>query len=439
MYGPTGNALVHWNGFDYVAAPSQVVTGTIRDKTTRMSLPRALVESYHLAGTSLSQNTVYSTLADGEGRYRFIGLPRGKGNQIRIRPAKDQPYIPLVVDVPEKEALVEAIVDVDLTRGVFVDVTAMDKTTGKPVPGSVSYFTFPDKFDPNMPFFAGPFHDSYDNFMAIRNDGTFRFVAVPRKAILAFRTDWGKYPIAKEADTLQLPSGLSASNFQAFANLDPKAEAGPVKIDFVLDAGGTTKIRVVDPDGKPLSGTMAAGLRHDWFEDADWPALTKSAEFTALGLDPKHPRLICFANHEKKLAGSLVVRGDEKATVNAKLQPWASVKGRLLDKDGQPIKNTSLWFTELPPVRPGGYRSVEVGLHVVARLGHQPSPDPRTDADGRFEVTGLIPGLKYNLAWAEFGFCFDKHKWKGLVFSNLVLRPGETKDLGDVQLQPFPK
>jgi hypothetical protein len=52
---------------------------------------------------------------------------------------------------------------------------------------------------------------------------------------------------------------------------------------------------------------------------------------------------------------------------------------------------------------------------------------------------GLIPGLKYNLAWAEFAFGFDKHQWKGLVFSNLVLRLGETKDLGDVKLQPFPK
>jgi len=46
-----------------------------------------------------------------------------------------------------------------------------------------------------------------------------------------------------------------------------------VKIDFVFDICGTTKIRVVDPDGKPLSGTMAAGLRHDWFADPDWMSI----------------------------------------------------------------------------------------------------------------------------------------------------------------------
>ena len=46
-----------------------------------------------------------------------------------------------------------------------------------------------------------------------------------------------------------------------------------MKTDFVLDTGGTTKIRVDDPDGKPLSGTMAAGLRYDWFADADWMSI----------------------------------------------------------------------------------------------------------------------------------------------------------------------
>lgn len=441
MYGAAEKAILRWNGFEYAAAPGQVVVGTVRDADSKVSLPGAIIESYVLAGTNLAQNTLYHTVADAQGRYRFTGLPRGKGNQIRIRPPKGEPYIPLVKSVPPKDALVEATVDADLPRGVFVDVTAKDKATGRPVPGSVSYFTFPDKIDPNMPFFSGPFSDSYDNFMAIRNDGTFRFVAVSRKAILAFRADWTKYPIAKEADALQLPSALSASNFMAFAELNPKVGDDPVTVDFVLDTGGVTKIRVVDPDGKPLPGTLAAGLRHDWFTGADWPGMDKAGEYLALGLDPMHPRLLCFAHWDKKLAGSVVVRGDEKAPVTVKLQPWASVKGRLLNANGQPIKNETLWFTELPPLNPGKYRALDNGLHVVERSGYKPSPDPRTDADGNFQVEGLIPGLKYNLALrdSQGAFAWDQIKWQGLAFSNLVLKPGESKDLGDVKLQPFPK
>jgi RNA polymerase sigma factor (sigma-70 family) len=438
-YGPPEYALVRWNGFDFAAGPGQVIVGTVRDAETKAPIPGAIIESYVLAGTNTAQNTIYHTVADGQGRYRFTGLPRGKGTRIRILPPRNQPYIPLVKSVPEKEPLVEATVDADLPRGVFVDITATDKKTGQPVRGSVSYFTFPDNPDPKVPFLRGPYADSYDNFMPMRNDGTFRFVAAPRKAIIALRTDWSKCPIAKEAPAIRLPSGLSSSNFAAFATINPKPGDEPIKVDFVLDAGGVVKGRVVGPDGQPLAGVLASSLRHDWYVDA-WPPLPKSGEFTAIGLDPEHPRLICFADHEKKLAGSVVLRGDEKEPVTVKLEPSASVTGRLLGADGQPIKNVALWFTQLPPLKPGQPRAMDVGIHVVARLPGK-NPDPRTDENGRFKVECLIPGLKYHLAWMDTSGAFDEDhfRWKGLVFSNLVLKPGEAKDLGDVKLQPFPK
>src|SRR5262249_25182639 len=302
-YGMTEpGALVRWNRFDHAASPGQVITGKVRDEATKAPLAGAIIESYVLAGTNIAQNTIYHTVADAQGFYRFTGLPRGKGTQIRILPPKGQPYIPLVKSVPEKAPLVEASVDADLPRGVFVDITANDKQTGQPVRGSISYFTFPNNPDPKVPFLPGPYADSYDNFMPIGNDGTFRFVAAPRKAIVAIRTDWNKYPIAKEAPTLQLPSGLSSSNFQAFARIEPKLGDEPLKVDFVLDTGGIVKGRVFGPDGQPAAGALAAGLRHDNYTD-DWPPVGKTGEFTAIGLDPKHPRLLCFAHWDKKLAG----------------------------------------------------------------------------------------------------------------------------------------
>ena len=212
-------------------------------------------------------------------------------------------------------------------------------------------------------------------------------------------------------------------------------------MDFVLDAGGIVKGRVVGPDGQPLPGVLAAGLRHDWYIDADWPPLTKTGEFTARGLDPKHPRLLCFTHWEKKLAGSVVLRGDEKVPVTVELQPWVTVSGRLLDADGKPIKNATLRFTELPRGRTGQPRALDVGLHVIARVGGKPNSDPRTDEEGRFKIEALVPGLKYNLALVdERGATeFEQIKWEGLVFARLVFQPGQTKDLGDVKLQDFPK
>jgi hypothetical protein len=196
---------------------------------------------------------------------------------------------------------------------------------------------------------------------------------------------------------------------------------------------------VVGPDGRPLAGALADGLRHDWFTAAERPLPT--AAFTALGLDPARPRLLCFAHPDRKLAGSVVVRGDEKEPVTVKLQPWATVSGRLLGAGGKPIRNARLAFTEVPVCRPGRPRSLAVGLHVIDHSAYKPRQDPQTDAEGRFRVESLVPGLQYNLALydADGAVDFSDIKWTGLAFSNLVLKPGETKDLGDVRLRPFPQ
>src|SRR5262249_49142267 len=93
MLARTEQAFIRWNGFDHAAPPGQIVTGTVRDESTKAPVPRAVVESYMVAGTNLAQNTIYHTVADEQGRYRFTGLPRGKGNRIRVRPPKDLPYL----------------------------------------------------------------------------------------------------------------------------------------------------------------------------------------------------------------------------------------------------------------------------------------------------------------------------------------------------------
>ncbi len=439
FFGPDKSVVVLENGFDHPVPPGLTVAGTVRDAETKRPIPRAIVESYVLAGTKRGQNTLYHTVADNQGRYRFTGLPRGKGNRIRIRPPADQPYVPAVKDVPLVKLFSEANVDVALNRGVWVDVTTADKTTGRPVPGSVSYFVLPEKFSPDDPF-AQPFFQEYNNNMAIRNDGTFRFAAIPRRAIIAFQTDDEKYPIAREAATIYFPFGTSASNFQAFAEINPKPGDGPVKVKFVLDAGRIVKGKLLDPQGRPLAGAVAVGLNHD---DWEWEPARRlqTADFTAVGLDPDRPRLLCFIHMDKKLAGSVVARGDQKTPLTVRLQPWATVSGRLLDAEGKPISNATLWFTEVPVRKPGQPMSPDTGLYVSERRAGQRDLEPHTDEQGRFHVERLIPGLKYNLALMDASGArrIEQIKWQGLVFAKLILKAGESKELGDVKLQPFPR
>lgn len=62
--------------------------------------------------------------------------------------------------------------------------------------------------------------------------------------------------------------------------------------------------------------------------------------------------------------------------------------------------------------------------------------DPRngrfhTDKEGRFEVVGLVPGWKYT-AWLEDPSGQKKNFLTDHLFENVVIKPGEIVDLGDV-------
>jgi hypothetical protein len=270
--------------------------------------------------------------------------------------------------------------------------------------------------------------------MMTRSDGTIRFTVLPRRAILAFGTDREKYPLQPEAATIQLPGGgLSAVDFQAFAEINPQAGDKSVNVEIALSAGRTVKGKLVGPDDQPIDGALVKGLGDDWSGVS--PRSLNTAEFTAIGLKPGQPRLVCFTHEGKKLAGSAVIDGDVKGPITVKLTPWGTVTGRLIDTEGMPIKNAALEFTEIPLPKTGQPRSLDTGLYVFRRS--KPDPTKRTDDEGRFRIEGLIPKLKYNLAQYEFGFPMGR--FIGLAVADIVVEPGESRDLGDVTLRPFPK
>ena len=60
-------------------------------------------------------------------------------------------------------------------------------------------------------------------------------------------------------------------------------------------------------------------------------------------------------------------------------------------------------------------------------------PDAKTDAEGRFRIEGLVPGQSYtgNAVGQE-----AEKRGFGVVIDRIVLKPGETRDLGDVRARP---
>ncbi len=183
------------------------------------------------------------------------------------------------------------------------------------------------------------------------------------------------------------------------------------------------RVSLVHPEGRPVVGVSSSGLTfHPW--DAE-PRL-RSASFLLRGLHPVRPQRMTFTHEDRKLIGTLMARGDGDSPYVVTMQPWASVTGRLLDENGRP----------LPAAPPGGMRDTSA---AVLTLGHNDlviDPDPargihsgvNADAEGRFRVDRLVPGLKYTAEVYRGSGMFG-----GLAFEDMVLRPGEVKDLGDLR------
>jgi hypothetical protein len=105
----------------------------------------------------------------------------------------------------------------------------------------------------------------------------------------------------------------------------------------------------------------------------------------------------------------------------AKLAPAGTVTGRVLDADGQPINGVVVALSH------SGLIARELDRYVAQRRGAA-----RTGADGRFQVTGVIPELLISL-----------QLWKGTTAltyprpeKRLRLTAGQTLDLGDLRTTP---
>ena len=109
-----------------------------------------------------------------------------------------------------------------------------------------------------------------------------------------------------------------------------------------------------------------------------------------------------------------MARGDDDAPYRVRLQRWGTVTGRLIDEDGKPIGGAILTSGSSGTVtNPDDTAGDNVGT--------------KSDADGRFRIDKLIPGLSYTVrVYPRRGHLLGK------AFEKLVIEPGESRDLGDI-------
>ena len=219
-----------------------------------------------------------------------------------------------------------------------------DKATGQPVSGYVDVYAFGD--NPHVGEFPG-YRSSYlPRALVHERPVRGRRPAGPRHHRLPRRTGYLRHAIGdtsaprRSRGTIPrlmgfrtVPEYCDVGNYHVLAevNLDPKAESAT--LDLQVDPGRTLAVTAVDPEGRPIGGTKAAGVS-DLFSSSEYSQQSPTIEIHAL--DPSKPRRVTITHAGRKLIGSVYLKGDETGPLTIRLQPWGTITGRIVDDEGQP-------------------------------------------------------------------------------------------------------
>jgi hypothetical protein len=370
---------------------------------------------------------------DGKGRYRLVGLPRGLGQEhfLFAVPAPGQPY-----QVPLRPLRGETVsgalkVDFELKPGVVIRGRVTDKETGKPAQALVEYFAAADNPHARA-------EDGIRSLIPTRTakDGSFTLVGAPGHGIVAARALDGmdsRYLVGAGADKIKItrrgfyfhtePMWCTPGAYNALAETNAARAAQSVVCDLALDPGKTVTGTIVGPDGKPVTGAsiVREASPHIPFHIPELP----TAQFRLPAIGPNHPWTFVFGpkdsswtfvfRHQGRgLAAALAFKGDEVRPVTVRLQKCATLRGRLVDKNGRPRAGVGLI---------GGASAGQAHVQFGGR----------TDKDGRFRIEGIIPGLKVHVSAPIVANIVSR------VIPEMTLKPGEMRDLGDVKAEREPE
>jgi beta-lactamase regulating signal transducer with metallopeptidase domain len=396
--------------------PGRIVAGIVRDTATGKTLAGVVVYVWRIAHSVGMRDQ--RTLTNANGSYRLIGLPIGKGNRLLLVPGNDQPYLMREVDIPESSRFERINLDVQLHRGVWIAGRATNKVTGKPVVARVYYLPFRDNpFARRLPEYQGNSVDGEDNERWTREDGTFRIVGLPGRAIVG---GWGvarnnSYRVGVGASEIQgldhsgwfptygyMPAGRKWPD--VLKEINPREGTEEVHCDLVFDPGQSIHVSLVDRNGKPVDGCIVAG----------WPdgsrAEPKPSKFEITSLAPPEERPILIRHEKLRLGKFLMLNFTDKTprSMTITLEPCALVKGRIVDQDAVGIQGT----VEGRP-RPGG--------------DFWPSLPPSvSQPDGKF-ACALPAGCRYVLAVEA-----PRGGYGGL--KDFSVEAGKTIEVGDIKV-----
>ena len=429
--------------FDHIAETELVVRGIVFTGADRKPIARAIVGSSG-GGMNLGGGTnPISAQSDEAGRFELRGLRRSQNARLSVYCPKDSNLLfrSLPLDLAPGQTAVD--LDLEMKSGVVVEGRVFDQATGRAVKSGVRFVPLPGNKYANQP--------GYDGARNLRmapnltdEDGHFRMLVMPGPGVLMAQVQRGRPPIGgnqpipyrqasfseeesqrvgltvdgddrRFTDAYNSPQPLMSENAVKVIDLAPDSE--PATCDLPLDPGKTATIVIEDEQGQPVTDAVVGGVADTW------PITIKIAEpscaIYALGAD--RPRHVCILHPHRHLAASLTLTGDEPGPVTVRLAAPASISGRALDPDGEPLADALVQI----------YYRRRSALDLLGLANRDQAP-LKTDAAGRFRVENVLPGERLTLSFRQGDKFFGGPR---ITSEQRQLEVGQKLELGDVKVK----
>ncbi|HTU91599.1 MAG TPA: carboxypeptidase-like regulatory domain-containing protein, partial [Gemmataceae bacterium] len=431
--------MLHGIDVALVVEAEKLIRGTVKGADNGKGRPNIMV--------SLSRKEGNDTLAvypqaktDAQGRYEIHGARKAKRYMLEVEDDPSAGYVACRAWAEDTAGYDPITADIRVKKGVIVTGKVIDGATGKLIPG----------FAQADVLYDNPFIKQYDYThyrgitgnpgYAVAEDGSFRLVTLPGPVVLMGgpldRLDGAKYRgrVTDPNYPRYFPKDTRGTVFLGFFGnqavaggfckvLEIKPDTKIVKQDIVLERASALPIGIQDAEGKPLPGVLVAGSG-PW----DWgpgPVIScAEAECTAYQLEAGKPRLMVFFHAQRRLTGTLALKGDEKAAVTVKLGPAGAIKGRLLDADGKALAGVEV-DVQYSQYSLDAASAVHNTIHRAKQIV--------TDATGAFTLDELIPQLKFELSFRQGKRRFQRETKP--ADSAVQVKPGECRDLGAIKLK----
>lgn len=224
----------------------------------------------------------------------------------------------------------------------------------------------------------------------------------------AFRVEPGDYIIR-----FQIPGAGNSQEREISVGAEDE-----IRIDFEGFMPGNRKLHihtVLAEDGTQVVPDVV--VRYDAYIHSAWVGeyFVTSAQGECTTPTICNEQFLRGRTRDLRLGGKATI--DDKATsVTIPMMPTATVKGRFVDNEGEPMANRKVEVTYRPEIeRVWGQRDDEIAF--------------RTDETGSFEIRGLIAGIDYQVHLAG---SWEWKKGKPTNGTPVAAKEGETVDLGAI-------